>query len=183
MTSTHQPRRKLTYADYCAIPEDLLRHEILDGEHVVSPSPNVPHQSAATRLTAILLPQIEGQDLGRVLAAPLDVELSPFDIAQPDVIAIATARSEIITHTRILGAPDLVIEVLSPGTARRDRGLKATRYALAGVREYWLVDVEAHRIEQFELAGDRFVLRQTATTTLASWAFPSVTVDLGALWP
>ncbi len=182
MTSIRHPARKLTYEDYCRIPEDRCRHEILDGEHVVSPAPYVAHQLVLGRLHAELFAQLERRKLGRVLFAPTDVRLGPHDVVQPDLLAIRPERASIITLRWIEGPPDLVVEVLSPSTGRRDRGLKAARYATFGVREYWLIDTDARTIEQFELEGDRYVLRQTATATLRSLAFPDVALDLAQLW-
>ena len=182
MTSIRHPARKLTYEDYCRIPEDRCRHEILDGEHVVSPAPLVAHQNAVRAIIAQLSRTIHEPRRGAVFVSPIDVRLSPHDIVQPDVIAIRADGAAHVTERWIEGAPDLVVEVLSPSTSRHDRGLKATGYATFGVREYWLVDVVDRSIEQFELEGDRYALRQTATTTLHSLAFPDVTLELAALW-
>ena len=182
MTSIRHPARKLTYEDYCRIPDDRCRHEILDGEHVVSPAPFVPHQWAVGALFAALHTKIHVPRHGFVFTSPIDVRLGPHDIVQPDVLAIRAERAEIITEPWIDGAPDLVVEVLSPSTGRRDRGLKAAGYATFGVREYWLVDLVARTVEQFELEGDRYAPRHTATTTLRSIVFPDVTLELVALW-
>lgn len=182
MTSIRHPARKLTYEDYCRIPEDRCRHEVLDGEHVMTPAPLVPHQNAVSEVLTQLRSQIQKVRRGFVFTSPIDVRLDPHDIVQPDVLAIRAERSSIIKERWIEGAPDLVVEVLSPSTARRDRGLKAARYATFGVREYWLVDCEARAVEQFELQGERYALRQTATATLRSLAFPEVTLDLAEIW-
>ena len=182
MTSIRHPARKLTYEDYCRIPNDRCRHEILDGEHVVSPAPFVPHQNAVSEIVTQLRMQIQKVHRGFVFTSPIDVRLGPHDVVQPDVVAIRAERAALVKERWIDGAPDLVVEVLSPSTSRHERGLKATGYANFGVREYWLVDLVARTVEQFELEGDRYALRQTATTTLHSLAFPDVTLELAALW-
>jgi Uma2 family endonuclease len=133
-------RRKLTYQDYVQIPDDLDRHEILDGVHYVTPPPVVYHQEIGLNLILRLGAFVREHKLGRILYPPLDVVLSPHDIAQPDMVFISNQRRQILTEPNIQGAPDLVIEILSPSTRRRDETLKRRRYEEGGVAEYWLVD-------------------------------------------
>ena len=149
---------KLTYADYLALPGDE-RYELLDGELVLVASPNEPHQRAAKRLAWQLLP-VEEQGLGQVYFAPFDVLLSDTEVVQPDLMFISQEREEIITHANVQGAPDLVVEILSPSTASRDWTRKREMYARHGVKELWIVDPEARivwvmllRDGDFELTG------------------------------
>ncbi|HKI04981.1 MAG TPA: Uma2 family endonuclease [Thermoanaerobaculia bacterium] len=131
---------KLTYEDYILFPEDGQRHEILDGEHYVTPAPTPDHQGVSSNLHLKLGPFVRERRLGVVLYAPLDVLLSEHDVTQPDLLFISNQRAGILTKTHLLGAPDLVIEILSNSTRRRDETLKRDLYERFGVLEYWLVD-------------------------------------------
>jgi len=106
-----------TYADYAALPEDGRHYEILDGVLYMPPSPNVWHQGSGVRFTHHLYQHVEVAGLGRVFAAPFDVELAPNVVVQPDVLVILNEHRDRITPSRIIGPPDLVIEIASPGTA------------------------------------------------------------------
>ena len=139
-------RVKFTYEDYLQLPEDK-RYELMEGEFYMVPSPGWSHQTILKRLFRILDDYVTSQRLGEPRFAPLDVVLSEEDVVQPDILFISKERFYIITERNIQGAPDLVIEILSPGTAERDRGLKKKLYAKYGVREYWIVDPEAKSIE------------------------------------
>ncbi len=150
--------RKLTYEDYVLIPEDLLRHEILDGEHYVTPAPGRDHQGSLGTLFLKIATFVRGRRLGTVFFAPFDVLLSPHDIAQPDLLYISNERAAILTEANAQGAPDLVIEILSKSTRRRDETLKRDRYERFGVLEYWLADpvrrtVRIYRRERRAEAG------------------------------
>ena len=136
---------KLTYDDYRKTPDDE-RWELLDGELVMAPSPNVPHQDIAGSLFVFLKLFVDQMGLGRVFIAPLDVVLSDTNVVQPDLLFVSTERQHIVTETNIQGTPDLVVEVLSPSTTSRDWRIKLDLYAQHGVQEYWVVDPEAQRI-------------------------------------
>jgi Uma2 family endonuclease len=140
-----------TYKDYAALPDNGQRYEIIDGVLFMTPSPTERHQTVAGRFFRYLAAHIEDTGLGRVYIAPLDVELAPYVVVQPDVIVILKDNHEKITPSRIVGAPDLVIEVASPGTANYDRREKQDTYARAGVPEYWLADPSAYTISLFVL--------------------------------
>lgn len=144
---------KLTYAEFLHFPDDGRRHELLDGEHVVTPSPNTAHQSAVGRLYLALAHWAEESGAGRVFLAPFDVVLSPTDVVEPDLLFISRARLDRLTAANVQGAPDLVVEVLSPGTAGRDRATKRRIYERFGVSEYWLVDPEKRTLLQVRFGG------------------------------
>jgi Uma2 family endonuclease len=112
--------------------------------------------------------------------APLDVVLSNYDVAQPDVLFVSNERSGIITEANVQGAPDLVIEVLSPRTAQYDRGYKRTLYGRFGVREYWLVDPEAEAVEVLTGSDRGLVAHATYRLgdTLASPLLPELDVGI-----
>jgi Uma2 family endonuclease len=138
---------RLTYEDFLLFPDDGMRHEIIDGEHYVTPSPNSRHQVLVGRLyfeIESILRRHPG--VGRVFLSPLDVIFTPWDIVEPDLLFVAGDQSEIVTEKNVQGAPALVIEVLSPGTRKRDEGIKLRLFDRGAAREYWLVDPERDRI-------------------------------------
>jgi Uma2 family endonuclease len=137
---------KFTYQDYLLLPEDK-RYEIIEGELIMVPSPGFSHQSASGNLGFLLRQFIREKRLGIVLNAPMDVVLSQENIVQPDIIFIFKKRMDIITEKNIQGAPDLVIEILSPNTKKKDSILKRKLYAKFGVREFWLVDPQEEEVE------------------------------------
>ena len=133
-----KPKPKLTYEDYASLPDDE-RCELIDGELIPMPSPKEIHQKILKLMTRSFFP-LEARGLGIFYFAPFDVILSRFNVVQPDLIFVSGARSHIITEDNIRGAPDLVVEILSPSTAGYDRTTKRDLYARHGVREYWLID-------------------------------------------
>ena len=147
--------RRWTYADYCRIPPDRKRHELVDGRHYVNPAPTPYHQTIALRLAAELLILVERRGRGRVLTSPLDVHLGPGTVVQPDVVVLRPRNASIIGPKKLTGVPDLLIEVLSPSNRRYDTHTKRDRYERAGVCELWLVDPEHHTVDQLVLGRDR----------------------------
>ena len=146
---------KFTYEDYCNAPEDK-RYELHDGDLVLVPALKEPHQKTSLELAVELRLLTRRTDIGYIYIAPFDVVFSDTDVVQPDVIFVSNDRREIITSDNIQGAPDLVIEVLSPSTAHRDRTFKRALYARHGVREFWLVDTDAHTIEVLLLGASGY---------------------------
>jgi len=145
------PQGRWTYADYAALPDDGNRYEIIAGVLYTTPAPGAGHQSVSARLVTFLVTHVEFAGLGRVFAAPVDVELAPDTVVQPDIVVILSANLDRITPSRIIGAPDLVVEILSPGTAGYDRREKQDAYARSGVGEYWIVDPGAQTVELLTL--------------------------------
>jgi Uma2 family endonuclease len=137
---------KFTYEDYALLPEDR-RYEVIDGEVFVTPAPSLFHQAVSERLEHALREFLGRTGFGVMLHAPCDVILSPHDVVQPDILVVTTGRRSILSDRFVAGAPDLVVEVLSPSTETRDRVAKAKRHATFGVREMWLVDPAAKTIE------------------------------------
>src|SRR5437588_12878846 len=136
-----------TYDDYAALPDDGRRYEIVNGVLVMSPSPDGPHQDAVARFTYHLLTHVEFAGLGKVRVAPFDVQLSPRDVFQPDVLVVLNAHLDKVLEKKVVGAPDLVVEVASPSTALYDRVIKYEKYAHAGVQEYWIANIETRTIQ------------------------------------
>ena len=134
-------QNKLTAAEFLLWPDDGRRHELIDGVHYVTPSPNPRHQELVGRLhLAIGNVLASRRHLGRVFLSRLDVVLSEHDVVEPDLLLIAGDQQSILTDANVQGAPALVIEILSPSTRHRDVGIKRTLFDQKGVREYWLVD-------------------------------------------
>ena len=143
--SSSTPTVKFTYDDYCNAPEDK-RYELLDGDLVVTPAPGTAHQRVLRRLTILLGLSVERTGVGEVFVAPFDVVLSDTDVVQPDLLFISNERAHIVTDENAQGAPDLVVEVLSPSTAERDLTFKRSLYAKHGVQEYWLMDTNVKTV-------------------------------------
>jgi Uma2 family endonuclease len=149
---------RLTYDDLESIPEEHPgdRHEIVNGELVVTPSPAPMHQIVSRALFRLLDRHVTAGDLGEVLFAPVDIRLTPDNVLIPDIIYIAGDRLHVIGSKTVDAPPDLVVEILSPGTRRRDLDTKRALYARFGVQEYWIVDPDAKTVTFLVLAGDRY---------------------------
>jgi len=141
-----QAKVRYTYNDYLLLPEDK-RFEILDGELYMVAAPKTKHQRVSRRLEVALIQHIEERFLGEILHAPYDVILSEENVVQPDILFVRKERSDIIRETNLQGAPDLVIEILSPGSRDKDLELKRKTYARFGIQEYWIVDPDAETAE------------------------------------
>jgi Uma2 family endonuclease len=179
--NTAQDLRAYTWDDYCAMDDDK-RLELINGVPLaMSPAPTPRHQQIVGDLFGEMRMHFAGKKC-RPYVAPVDVRLSDQDIVQPDVVVVCDPDQ--IKETYIDGAPSLVVEVLSPSTASRDRGRKVDLYARSGVKEVWLVTPYPHLIEVF-LLGDGVYQRIRACTeedAFASPSFPEITLDLKALF-
>ena len=141
--ATTQPVVKFTYQDCRTAPPDK-RYELLDGDLTMVPAPNLKHQRVQSRLGRALSNFIVERSLGELFYAPCDVVLSDTDVVQPDLLFVSREREHLLSGgENVRGAPDLVVEVLSPSTADNDRGYKRELYGRHGVSEYWLVDPTA----------------------------------------
>jgi Uma2 family endonuclease len=155
MATTSHFDRRLTYDDLVRMPDDGLRHEIIDGVHYVTPSPARRHQDLLGRLHLAIGNYLsEHPDTGRVYFAPFDTIFTRWDVVEPDLLFIAADQLDILTHANVQGAPALVVEILSPGTKRRDLDVKQRLYDRGGVREYWIVDPDANTVTIHRRAGD-----------------------------
>jgi Uma2 family endonuclease len=145
---------KLTYDFLAALPEDGKLHELIDGEHYVSPSPTLRHQLVLGNLYAVLRAYVRSHDLGLIVFAPFDVLLSRYDVLEPDLLFVAKRRLDVVEERYVHGAPDLAIEILSPSTRRIDLTIKKRTYRRFGVAEYWIVDPKAEAIDVFRGDSD-----------------------------
>ena len=148
------PQSPYTYDDLLRTPEDNVRREIFAGVLHVSPSGTPRHQRIVRKLL-VVVDAFAGSQGGEAFAAPLDIVFDRVNTAQPDVFYISPERLAIVGERAIEGAPSLAIEVLSPSNSRHDTVIKLAMYARFGVPEYWIVDPEAQRIEQFWEADGR----------------------------
>jgi Uma2 family endonuclease len=161
------PPVKLTYDDFVLFPDDGMRHELIDGEHYVTPSPNTKHQRISINLTVLIGGWLERHPVGELFHAPFDVVFSRFDVVEPDLLYLSNARAaDVLTPLHVRGVPELVIEIGSPGTRKRDETIKRQLYDRMGVSEYWVVDPEIDAIRVYRRDGDVFA-RMVALTASA----------------
>jgi Uma2 family endonuclease len=187
--ATETPRPPLSYADYAAI-DDGQHYQVIEGELIMTPSPNTFHQGALFELASRIGAYLREQPVGRAFFAPFDVVLraeKPAIVLQPDLLFVARERTSIVTKANIQGAPDLVVEILSPSNARLDTIRKLPIYAAHGVREYWIVSHDEDRIELLRLdaATGHFGRPELylAGDTLTSPLLPGFELPVAALFP
>ena len=154
---------KLRYVadDIWDAPDDGNRYEVINGQLVVTPAPSWDHQEAVTELASVLRVHTRTLRMGRVVVAPVGVVLGPEHGFEPDIVYVSNERSDVISRRGVHGAPDLVVEALSPSTERRDRGAKLRAYAEAGVPHYWILDVARWALEIYELSANGYELTAT----------------------
>lgn len=151
-------KRRYTYDELAAeMPETLQPHELWDGELFMAPTPSFYHQEIALRFYEALSHWVRSRQLGKVIAAPVDMVLSPHRVVQPDVAFIAKDRLKIIQRV-IMGPVDLAAEVISLGGRQRDRIEKKDLYEQYGIKEYWIIDPEPQIIDVLFLEADHYVL-------------------------
>jgi Uma2 family endonuclease len=145
-----------TYDEYAALPDDGQRYEIVNGVLLMTPAPSPDHQAISLRFSHYLFMHVELAGLGRVFPTPIDVELGPKNVFQPDLVVLLNAHLDKVAAKKIIGAPDLVIEVASRGTATYDRVSKYDIYARAGIPEYWIVRPTNRTIEVLILENGEY---------------------------
>jgi Uma2 family endonuclease len=178
------PTSKMTYDQLCLLPEDRQRHELFDGELVMTPSPRPRHQAIVVRLTTALENFVKAHGLGEVFTAPLDIVFEPHTVLQPDLLFIGRGRLHIIGEDAIEGPPDLVVEVLSPSTFYNDLRRKMATYARFGVAEYWIVDPEKQTVELYSLTGEQLLMRHSFSSSdfLESPLFPGLRLPVHSIF-
>jgi Uma2 family endonuclease len=175
----------LTYEDLLLLPDDGKRHELIGGEHYVTPSPNFFHQSFVGELSRVIDNFLEEKKLGILLSAPFDVLLSPRDVVEPDLLFVSSSRIGRITDKNVNGAPDLVVEVISESTRRTDKKTKLRLYESSDVTEYWLADPVVQAVEIYSRNQENRLVRTAEyedTDTLISDLFPGLIINLTDLW-
>ena len=181
------PRVKLTYDDFVLFPDDGKRHELIDGEHYVTPSPNVRHQQLLGRLHLLIGGWLQANPVGEMFLSPLDVVFSDVDVVEPDLLFISSRRaSDIITPKHVRGAPDLVVEIGSPSTRKRDETIKRRLYERAGVTEYWVVDPDLDVVRVYRRAdagyGRPLELSRETGDSLATPLLPGLELPLARIF-
>jgi Uma2 family endonuclease len=165
-----KPKRRWTYDEMAAeLPETNQPTELWDGEIIMSAAPHPFHQRIVFNVAELVKAHVKPRKLGEVFISPIDVVLGANKVVQPDVVFVAKAKAAIV-QACIRGAPDLVVEVISEGTWRRDRVDKKALYEQCGVAEYWIIDPESRLIEVFALAKGAYQLhaRGTGAETVSS---------------
>ena len=150
------PQGSWTYDDYAALPDDGNRYEIVNGVLIMTPAPSPEHQDIVGEIFSALRTHIKLAGLGRVFTGPIDVDLGPKNVYQPDLVVVLNTHLDRVAEKKIIGAPDLVVEVASPSTAAYDRLTKYEKYAHAGIREYWLVKPTSRSVEVLVLEGREY---------------------------
>jgi excisionase family DNA binding protein len=182
-SAPYQDKKKLTYEDYASIPEEPgFRHEIIDGVLLRDPSPSFQHQRVSRRLQRILEDYISGVDpKGEVFDAPLDLALDVHTVVQPDLLYLPGSRPA--QNDPVDVVPELIVEVISLSTGKKDRVLKLNRYQAAGVLHYWIIDPEESFIEAYELRDKLYVsIVRAHTGTFSHPGFPGLSFDIEMLF-
>jgi len=181
------PSVRLTYDDFVLFPDDGKRHELIDGEHYVTPSPNRKHQKVLGNLHLLIGKWLEQQPIGQIYCAPFDVVFSKFDVVEPDLLYMSNERAAVVlTEANVQGAPELVIEIGSPGTRQRDETIKRRLYERSGVSEYWVVDPEIDVVRVYRRAAQGFArpleLSAEANDGLTTPLLPELNLPLARIF-
>ncbi len=153
--------KKKTVADYRALPEGSL-YQLIEGELIMTPAPKLIHQDIARNLVRTFLDFLKENPVGKVYFAPVDIYFNNENVYQPDIVFISKDRLHILKEDGVYGAPDLIIEILSPATAYYDLRIKFKVYEQHGVKEYWIVDPELKEMEIYQLQNNKFVFVEKA---------------------
>lgn len=177
---------KLTYEALMQFPDDGMRHEVVDGAHHVTPAPSLKHQAVAGAVYFFVKGHVVRTGSGRVYVAPTDVVFSDVDVVRPDVLYVCEEHLAIRADTFIRGAPDLVVEVGSASTRRRDLRDKLHLYERRGVQEYWFVDPELETVAVYRHEDGRFVRTHELSLdngdTLSSPLLPGLDIPLAEIF-
>ncbi len=181
------PGVKLTYDDFVLFPDDGLRHELIDGEHYVTPAPNTKHQAILGQLYLVIGNWLEDHPIGKVFFAPFDVVFSDFDVVEPDLLYLSHARAaEALTPLHVRGVPELVVEIASKGTRKRDDTIKRRLYEQAGVSEYWTLDPEIEVVRVYRRTIEGFgrpvEFAHEAGDTLSTPLLEGLTIPLARIF-
>jgi Uma2 family endonuclease len=181
------PGVKLTYDDFVLFPDDGKRHELIDGEHFVTPSPNQKHQKVLLNLCLLVGNWLEQHRTGQLFLAPFDVVFSTFDVVEPDLLYMSNGRAEaVLTEANVQGAPELVIEIGSPSTRQRDETIKRRLYERSGVSEYWFVDSEIDVVRIYRRNAEGFArpleLTAEAGDSLTTPLVPGLSLPLTGIF-
>lgn len=174
----------MTVENYKILPETGPRYQLIEGRLYMAPAPNRYHQDIARNLEYILLEYLDEHPIGTLYHAPFDVYLDIQDVFQPDILVVLNDNLSILTEAGAEGAPDFIVEILSPKTARLDRDNKRRVYATSGVRELWIIVPETRQIEIYLLAQDAAKPASThgESDTFESAMFPGLRFNAAAIF-
>jgi len=177
-----QKAKRWTYEEYARL-DDEQRYEIIDGELLMAPAPDTWHQDWSKKLFRKMDRFVVERGLGEVFYAPMDVILDAENVVQPDLLFIAKANLSILKQSGVFGAPDLLVELISPSSVRRDRYVKKGLYARFGVKEYWIVDRANKALEIWKLQNRQFELHCMVEEKgkVASLVLPGFEFDLSEI--
>lgn len=177
---------KFTYEDYLLFPEDGKRHELIDGEHFMTPSPNTRHQEISRNLLLAIGIFLKNNPIGKLFGAPYDAVLSDLDVVQPDLLFITAARFSLITEKNIQGVPDLVIETISENTRKTDEVIKRKLYEKHGIPEYWIINPELDTVKIYRMTGRGYArtaeLSREANDALTTPLLPNFELPLSEIF-
>ncbi len=174
--------RRWTYEEYCRLDDDQ-RYEIIDGKLLMTPAPDTWHQSWTFEIAVTLREHVNRHNLGRVFVAPVDVILDPENTVQPDVVFVSAANAGIIQRRGIFGVPELLVELVSVSSVRRDRYDKKALYARFGVKEYWIGDPANKTLEILSLQSGSYELHgcSEGRGNLSSLLLPGLEIDISEI--
>jgi Uma2 family endonuclease len=174
----------LTVENYKILPETGPRYQLIEGDLYMAPAPNRYHQDISRNLEYILVDYLEKHPIGTLYDAPFDVYLDEYNVFQPDILVVLNDRLSILTDAGAEGAPDFVVEILSPKTARLDKDNKRRVYATSGVRELWIIAPETKQIQVYLLAQDPAnpVATYGEHDTFESALFPGLRIEAPAIF-
>jgi len=177
-TIEHRAKR-WTYEEYSKLGDDQ-RYEVVKGNLLMAPAPDIWHQDWLSELHILIKSFVRTRHLGRTFIAPVDVVFDSENIVQPDLVFVGSGNLNIIQRRAIFGTPDLLVELVSPSTVRRDRYDKKDLYARFGVKEYWIGDAANRSLEILTLKEGRYELHGAAEEKgkLASLVLPGLEFDL-----
>ena len=179
-----KPAKRWTYEEYYRLDDDQ-RYDIINGNLLMAPAPDVWHQDWSRKLFRLVDRLVAANDLGEVFFAPIDVVLDAENTVQPDLVFISKARTSIIQRRAIFGAPDLLVELVSPSSVQRDRYVKRELYPRFGVKEYWIGDPANRSLEILTLKSGSYVPLCSAEEKgrLSSIVLPGLDFDLAEIHP
>jgi Uma2 family endonuclease len=177
--------RRFKAEDIWDTPDDGNRYEVIDGVLVMTPPPGWGHQRGLHKLSFYVTRHVYAHELGEVVQAPIGVVLDDENGVEPDLVYVSKERMHIVTERGVFGAPDLVVEVLSPRTRSRDLGSKKRRYAAAGIPHYWILDPRPRTLTAFRLGADGYAETGSYAPgdTFRPDLFPGLEVPTADLWP
>lgn len=172
----------MTYEEFLALPDDGKHYELIEGELVLNPAPNLKHQAIIGNLYLAFRLYLDQHRSGKVFVAAVDVVLSIENVLEPDVLVVLNDRASRLQKKNVQGAPSIAVEVLSEGSRRKDEVTKKRLYERFGVDEYWIVDPEIDRVKIYRRAGDVFERAIEINTdtggTITSTLLPGFALDV-----